>query len=84
MSAKMLTILMYRLIWLFRLVEKKLDKLVIDASAAKDFERPFKSSQLHEPADQIPSISQPGSSRSPSDQTSNSTCNYDSEETKQQ
>ncbi|CAM8939985.1 unnamed protein product [Rhodiola kirilowii] len=64
--------------------EKKLDKLVIDASAAKDFERPFKSSQLHEPADQIPSISQPGSSRSPSDQTSNSTCNYDSEETKQQ
>ncbi|CAM8939984.1 unnamed protein product [Rhodiola kirilowii] len=64
--------------------EKKLDKLVIDASAAKDFERPFKSSQLHEPADQIPSISQLGSSRSPFDQTSNSTCNYDSEETKQQ
>ncbi|CAM8984317.1 unnamed protein product [Rhodiola kirilowii] len=64
--------------------EKKLDKLVIDARAAKDFERPFKSSQLHEPADQIPSTSQPGSSRSPFDQTSNSTGNYDSEETKQQ
>ncbi|KAL9688267.1 hypothetical protein QQ045_032687 [Rhodiola kirilowii] len=63
--------------------EKKLDKLVIDANAAKDFERPFKPSRLQEPADQIPSIPQHGNARPPFDQTSNSTGNYDSEETKQ-
>uniref|UniRef100_A0A7N0SZV0 Protein MULTIPLE CHLOROPLAST DIVISION SITE 1 n=1 Tax=Kalanchoe fedtschenkoi TaxID=63787 RepID=A0A7N0SZV0_KALFE len=64
--------------------EQKLDKLVIDASAAKDFERPFKS-RVHEPEDQSTSATQHGNSRSHFDQSSNPTAgNYNSEETQQQ
>ncbi|KAJ0085344.1 hypothetical protein Patl1_09356 [Pistacia atlantica] len=53
--------------------EQKLNKVVIDSSNAKDFERPFKFNQKsHEPAEQNPFNIQSGNSRPPkSDQAPN-------------
>ncbi|KAL5845498.1 hypothetical protein ACOSQ4_011456 [Xanthoceras sorbifolium] len=46
--------------------EQKLNKIVIDSSHAKDFERPFKlNPKSHEPIDQNPFINQSGNSRPP-------------------